>query len=101
MSRPKHIGEHLKPSDGPLKQMTERAKELTALDKALTDSLGEPLSQHCRLANIRGSTAIIRTDSPAWSARLRYELPRLLSVLNQHYANATLTHIDLRVERPR
>ena len=100
MSRPKSIGYHLRPDSGPLKDLLAHAERLAVLDRALAGFLGDPLSLHCQLANISGTSVILHTDSPVWSARLRYQLPQILECLNQHYPEANLLRADVRVKLP-
>ena len=95
------------PSEAKYKQIVDRllesdahAERLAVLDRALAGFLGEPLSLHCRLANISGTSVILHTDSPVWSARLRYQLPQILECLNQHYPEANLLRADVRVKLP-
>ena len=99
MSQPKNINDHLHQGAGPLRDVVAHANRIAELDKKLTGYLGEPLGSHCSLANIRGTLAVLLADSPAWSARLRYQLPQVLAFLNQQYPDAKLTRADVRVNR--
>ena len=100
MSRPKRIGDHLRPDSGPLKELLVRAEELAVLNRQFAECVGPPLSSHCRLANVNGGTVILHADSPVWSARLRYQLPRVLEWLNKHHAKAVLVRAEVRVKLP-
>ncbi|GAB6040214.1 hypothetical protein JCM17961_08880 [Endothiovibrio diazotrophicus] len=66
-----------------LSQLVARAGRLERLRQRLKGRLPAELSGHCRLANIRGDTAVVSCDSAAWGARLRYLEPQLLDALNR------------------
>lgn len=75
----------------------KRAKRLQQLAPFLDQCLGPAITQHCRLANLRGDTLILQSDSPSWSAKLRYLAPQLLDCLQQHPQLAGIKRITVRV----
>jgi hypothetical protein len=46
---------------------------------------------------VRGDTAVIATDSPAWLSKIRYLAPELLRILRAAPGLATLQHIQFKV----
>ena len=75
--------------DASLKQ---RARELGRLTALLRSELPPESDGHYHVANIRGNTLIIMTDSPVWTTRIRQLGPRILTVL--HNSGSTkLMHI--------
>ena len=60
--------------------------------------LPEPISLHCHAANIDGETIIIGCDSSTWAAKLRYQLPHVLTRLKDHRDLPAFRHIRVRVQ---
>jgi len=78
---------------GPLKPLSEllssgfvrlaqRADEARDLTQRVRRCLGEPLGEHVLSAGRRGEELVIRVDSAAWSAQVRYAGRRLIEVLD-------------------
>lgn len=63
---------------GEAADLLARAETLAQYDQNLRAYLPDPLDQHCMLANVRGSIAILAADSAGWASRLRYLAPALL-----------------------
>ena len=57
--------------------------------------LPKPLGEHCLSAVLDGATLALSTDSPVWSAKLRFHTPRLLSQLRK--AHPGIANIRIRV----
>jgi len=98
MTNPVCISEYINAPTGCLRETLSRARRLQQIDNMLANFLGDPLSRHCRLANINANTAVIHTDSPAWATRLRYLLPEILHFLCHSPVNADVTHAWIRVK---
>lgn len=81
MKSPKPLHKLLRGSSLTLSGVVDRANELAALNAALSQLLDPTLAAHCRVANLRRDTLILQADSPAWAARLRYQIPALLKTL--------------------
>jgi hypothetical protein len=95
---------------GPLKPLSELltagfsrlAREAEAagnLTERVRRSLPEPLRAHVLSASRRGEELVIRVDSAAWSAQVRYAGPRLVEAL-QEAGDAELARVRVRVGRP-
>lgn len=65
--------------DANLADLCQRGLDLQSLDKKLKQRLDPGLQDYFELANIRGDVAVLLADSPAWAARLRYQLPVILA----------------------
>ena len=61
--------------------------------------LGEPLGEHVLSASRRGEELVIRVDSAAWSAQVRYAGRRLIEVL-QEPGGQPIQRVRVRVGRP-
>lgn len=63
---------------GPIAALARKAAELDALDRALRQTLPQPLRDQVRFANRRGARLIFLAPSSAWAARLRLMQTQIL-----------------------
>ena len=63
-----------------LSELYIRAAELTRLRQTLECELPPPLRNHIMVAGFDQKTLVLQTDGPAWAARLRFKIPRLLEL---------------------
>ncbi len=99
----KSVYEQLRHNPGALHGTLKHARHLERLNRVLGEHLDPMLAQHCQLANIRADTAVLQADSPVWAAKLRYQIPAILELLNAadfiaELTHSRLTHIQLRVQ---
>jgi hypothetical protein len=80
-------------------RLAEQAQASLDLTERVRRVLPEPLRAHILSANRRGEELVIRVDSAAWSAQVRYAGQRLLEVLQEPGA-AAITRVRVRVGRP-
>ena len=78
----KSVYEQLHQNPGALQGTLQHARYLQHLNVVLTEHLDPTLAQHCQLANVRAETAVVQADSPVWAAKLRYQIPTILELLN-------------------
>ena len=65
--------------DAALADLCQRGLDLQRLDKKLKGQLDPGLQDYFELANIRQDVAVLLAASPAWAARLRYQVPLILA----------------------
>ncbi len=92
------VNERLKHSAGALEQMLAHARHLQHLNEMLAQFAGDPLSTHCRVANLRADTVVFHAESPVWGARLRYYIPELLAFLKQRCGHPGLIHAQIHIQ---
>lgn len=80
-------------------RLAERADAAHDLTERVRRCLGEPLGAHVLSANRRGDEVVVRVDSAAWSAQVRYAGRRLAEVL-QEPGTASIPRVRVRVGRP-
>lgn len=97
MKHIKSIGKVLSESSPGLAQLLERATALQQLSEKLQRFLPKTLSEHVIIANIRGDTAIIVADSPAWLTKLRYQAPVILDYLRQEPSLHEISKLHFKV----
>ncbi len=73
------------------RRLWSHAQLLVKLTDYLNKTLPSAISEHCTVANLRNTELVIGTDSPVWTARLRYYTPQIL----KHFA----THPTVTVHR--
>ena len=78
---PRTLSTILGGKDGPLGRIHRRGEALLSLDRRLRDLLPPPLSEHCRVANVRGRSLIVHVDSAAWATQLRFLASQLAPTL--------------------
>lgn len=91
----KHITELVEGAQNVLQQLWEKNSKVQQVNQTLPNILPKPLLPHCRVVNVREQVAVIYTDSAAWATRLRYLVPQILQVWQQH--SITITKIEIRV----
>lgn len=98
MSKPRAITELLADNfSGPVEQAIQRSKSLQRLSRSIQGLLDPDMATHCRLLNLRNSSAIMACDSTVWATRLRYHVPALLQALQQHIGLKDIVDIQIRV----
>ena len=83
--------------DSDLDRLYQHTKFLLNLNKYLFNILGEPLNQHCQIANYDNSILTILADSPEWSARLRYNTSNILNRIRTESGLNTLKTIRIKI----
>lgn len=98
MAKSRSVGHLLVNSNSGLAQVINRAKELRKLTTQLKNMVDAPLCDHIYVANIRGDTLIIGTDSAAWHTRVKYLAPMILEQMRQLPDMDRLQKIEFRVQ---
>jgi len=97
MSGPlKPLSELLSSGFSRLAKQAEAARDLTERVRRV---LPEELRTHVLSASRRGDDLVVRVDSAAWSAQVRYAGPRLIEALHEP-AQPDFARIRVRVGRP-
>lgn len=80
-----------------VRELLTRAQRLTAINNELQKQWSsEPWIKSIRIANIRGNTVVIFTQTAASLVPLRYRKASLLGLLKEQF-NLTCTEIDAKV----
>jgi hypothetical protein len=98
MSDPRSARGILTDPDGAITTLAQRCKTLQALTDVARDALPQTAADHCRVANVSATRAVLHTDSPVWSTVLRFHTPHLLAALQRHPAACRVSNIQLRVK---
>lgn len=98
MSKYKPVSTLLSVPGNNLQSLLKRAQYLQRLTCVLQEQIDPLLSEHITVANLRDSTAIIVTDSPAWLSKIRYLAPIILEVLKVQPGLSNLSNIEFKVQ---
>ena len=97
-NRPRRLGELINHAGGQLNTIQQRAAGIDRLAHQVRACIPSSLRPHCTGVSLQGDCLVIFTDSPAWSARLRYLAPELLQELGQ--PGNSLRNVRIRVLPP-
>jgi hypothetical protein len=93
----KPLSEVLSTGFSRLAEQAEAAGDLTASVRRV---LPEELRSHVLSVNRRGDELVVRVDSAAWSAQVRYAGRRLIEALQVDAAQPSTVRVRVRVGRP-
>ncbi|HLA74973.1 MAG TPA: DciA family protein [Gammaproteobacteria bacterium] len=97
MKYPKAVGKLLIEEGGDLRRLLDHAQRLQQATRIVHEGLSPPLNEHCRVANIKDSMLVLHADSPAWAAKLRFQVAAMLAQLNRAPGFGELRSIRVKV----
>ena len=71
---------------------------LEGINQVFKTVVGEPLADHCTIANIREGTLVLEIDNGSWATRLRFETPDLLQLIRKQPGLESITDIEFYVK---
>ncbi len=81
-----------------LSPLLDHVRLLGRLSNILRAHLTGSLAEHCRAANLDGTTLVISVDSPAWAAKLRYQVTSLLAQLQNRGDLPPIERLRIRIQ---
>jgi len=94
---PEEINSILAHKTDTVSALYHHALKLIELQNQLKALIPAPLDEHVTIANCRNGILTVHTDSAAWAARLRFEVPSMLEKLNDISPDAHLQTIRIKV----
>lgn len=82
---------------GELHRLIAHAGQVQRASQVLHGHLDASLAQHCKVANIKDGSVVIHADSPAWAAKLRFQVASMLEQLNKERSFGALRAIRIKV----
>lgn len=82
---------------GTLSPLFSRAVLLLKLQRKIRAELEPPLSEHLYVANLTDRIMTLYTDSPAWAAKLRYNISSILDIARTVCGLSELRSIRVKV----
>ena len=99
-NKPETFNTLLKNKNSVLGRLCLHAKYLTQLEKKLCLFLESPLNTHCSVANLTNDTLVLHSDSSAWAAKLRYNIPAILNYMQTECKLSSLKTIRIKIKLP-
>ncbi len=90
----------LKDKNSVLGRLCQHADYLVHLEKKLCLFLDSPLNTHCSVANYVNDTLVLHSDSAAWAAKLRYNIPAILNYMKNECNLIALKTIRIKIKLP-
>jgi len=79
----RRIEDVIRASRGRMGRCVANADRLQELNRSLFEILPAPLHRHVQAVRMDGSTLVLKSDSSAWQAKLRFQLPQIKRLLRQ------------------
>jgi hypothetical protein len=95
--KPRSLSELIRGSAPRLHHLSSRAKTAIALKENVCAALSETLANHVTAAALRQQELTVWVDSPAFCARLRFEIPRVRDALART-TGASIDRIRVKVQ---
>ena len=95
---PKSVANWLQQRSEHMSTLLRQVRLLNQTTNVIRKNLPEPLSMHCHAVNIDGDTLVVGCDSSTWAAKLRFQLPYVLSLLKDHRDLPSFCQIRVRVQ---
>lgn len=83
-----------------LKALFARTAQITALQQKIQNELDPPLREHLFVADFDSSALTLYTDSPAWAAKLRYNIPVITRIAQVSCGLTELRSVRIKVVLP-
>lgn len=96
-AEPSRLHGRLLKKPGDLESLLDRIQRIEALDRVLHQWSNESWLANIRVANLRGDTLVVFSDSAASLTTLRYQRENLLTWLREHHGLA-ISRIEARVK---
>lgn len=83
-----------------LTALSTHTTHIQQLQNHIRSELGHPLSDHLSVVNFNQQTLTIHTDSPAWAAKLRFNIQNILKIARQKCGLTELRSVRVKVIIP-
>jgi len=77
------IQDVIRASRGRIAAYAVESERLRKLNRALFEVLPAPMHEHVQAVRLSGTTLVLKSDSPAWQAKLRFQLPQIKRLIRQ------------------
>ena len=77
------IQDVIRASRGRMAVYAAECAQLRKLNQTLFEVLPAPLHEHVQAVRLSGATLVLKSDSPTWHAKLRFQLPQIKRLIRQ------------------
>ena len=99
MNKSQHISSLLLNEPSTISNLYKKAIFFKKTDLKLKKHLDLEIQNHFQLSNIENGVATIVTDSSSWATRLRYNIPKILEVMNNQLKLVSIKTVRIKVKR--
>ena len=98
MDKSQHISSLLLNEQSPISNLYKKAIFFKKTDLKLKKYLDLDIQNHFQLTNIEKDVATVVVDSSSWATRLRYNIPKILDVMNNQLNFVSIKTIRIKVK---
>ena len=99
MKKSQHISSLLLNEQSTISNLYKKAVFFKKTDLKLKKFLDLDIQNHFQLSNIEKDIATIVTDSSSWATRLRYNIPKILNIMNNQLNLVSIKTIRIKVKK--
>ena len=98
MNKSRHISSLIFEDNSSISELYKKAIFNKKTDTKLKKFLNLDIQNHFQLSNIEKNVATIVVDSSSWATRLRYNIPKILKVINNQLNFTNIKTIRIKVK---
>ncbi len=98
MNKTQHISSLLLNEQSSLNNLYKKAIFSKKIDLKLKKFIDFDVKDHFQLSNIEKDVVTIVADSPSWATRLRYNIPKILDIMNNQLNFNTIKTVRIKVK---
>jgi hypothetical protein len=98
VNKSRHISSLIFEDNSSISELYKKAIFYKKTDTKLKKILNLDFQNHFQLSNIEKNVVTIVVDSSAWATRLRYNIPKILKVMNDQLNFTTIKTIRIKVK---
>ena len=98
MNKSRHISSLIFEDNSSMYELYKKAIFYKKIDTKLKKFLNLDIQNHFQLSNIEKNVATIVVDSSSWATRLRYNIPKILKVMNNQLNFTNIKTIRIKVK---
>ena len=98
MNKSRHISSLVFDDTSSISALYKKAIFYKKIDTKLKKFLNLDIQNHFQLSNIEKNVATIVVDSSSWATRLRYNIPKILKVMNNQLNFTNIKTIRIKVK---
>ncbi len=99
MKKSQHIASILNQKKSPILTLYQKAKSFIEIDQKLKEHLNLGSQDHYWLSDLSDDVATIVVDSSSWATRLRYNIPKILKILNTNLNFNKIKIIRIKIKK--
>ena len=99
MNKSPHVISVLLDEKSSISSLYKKAKSFHKIDQKLKEHLNITSNNRFQLSAINDDVAIVVVDSSSWATRLRYNIPKILTILNKKLGYPSIKTIRIKIKK--